>query len=506
MRDILTRRQFVVGALALGSSLTLTACAPKQKSFERPIQADVLVIGSGLAGMACSLSAAQGGADVVLIDKAPFLSSTFLTSKGNVSIAQVPENEADWCFASETPDTMDDFSARYRKLTEIGKVEAPYPDYARMRHLMEESCATISWAESLGVKFEKSFTKETVGTDTVKPDASAHSDVDPGLQVARIFAAELERLGVRTMLSTAAHELISDGESVVGAQVVGPDGPQELRANAVVMAIGGFAGSNEYLDKLVPAVNQRGFQFMGNAMNTGDGMTMASSIGAALYEDPWVIPFVIMPTRTLSSIDFHFRDLSDNGMEGGSTSPKLLVNARGERFVNEAAPVTELATTMTDAEAGPYYVLFDSSHANVAALIEKGLGTGDVFKADSVEALAKAAAMPALTETFAAYQQAAQSGADKRFGKPANKIALYGEGPYYLVAYVPSFVATMGGVKTDASCRAIRDDGTTIPGLYVIGEATHRFMYNRSFVRHCSNSSALTMGRLTGAMLAKTPA
>ncbi|MFR1639567.1 MAG: hypothetical protein ACLSVD_10600 [Eggerthellaceae bacterium] len=40
------------------------------------------------------------------------------------------------------------------------------------------------------------------------------------------------------------------------------------------------------------------------------------------------------------------------------------------------------------------------------------------------------------------------------------------------------------------------------PGLFAVGEATHRFMYNRSFVRHCSNSSALTMGRLTGAALA----
>ena len=78
----------------------------------------------------------------------------------------------------------------------------------------------------------------------------------------------------------------------------------------------------------------------------------------------------------------------------------------------------------------------------------------------------------------------------------------YGDGPFYLVKFVPSYVATMGGVKTDASCQALGENGSVIPGLFAVGEATHRFMYNRSFVRHCSNSSALTMGRLTGAALA----
>ncbi len=82
----------------------------------------------------------------------------------------------------------------------------------------------------------------------------------------------------------------------------------------------------------------------------------------------------------------------------------------------------------------------------------------------------------------------------------------YASGPYYLVSYVPSYVATMGGVKTNADCQAVRADESAITGLYVVGECTHRFMYNRTFVRHCSNSSALTMGRLTGKALAELSA
>ena len=389
MGSTFTRRQFVMGAMVLGGSLALTGCSPKPESKKQdgasgatePVQADIIVIGSGLAGSACSISAAQSGASVLLVDKAPFLTSTFLTSKGNVSIAQVPENKDEWCFESETPDTMDQFVSRYRNLTEIGKVDAPYPDYSRMQRMMEESCATIAWVEQLGITFEKSFTKEMVGTDTVKPDVSADPATEAGVQVANAFAAEFERLGVRTMLSTEAKELIMDGDTVVGVKVEGPDGAQELRAKAVVLATGGFGGSAEYCDQLVPAINEMGFQYLGNAMNTGDGMTMASAIGAALYEDPWVIPNVIMPTRTLTKADAGFKKLCDTGMEGAATSSKMLVDATGARFVNEAAPVTALATSMTDNQAGPYYVLFDSSNAEVVAVIEKGLSTGDVLKA-----------------------------------------------------------------------------------------------------------------------------
>lgn len=232
MGSTFTRRQFVMGAMVLGGSLALTGCSPKPESKKQDgasgatesVQADIIVIGSGLAGSACSISAAQNGASVLLVDKAPFLTSTFLTSKGNVSIAQVPENKDEWCFEPETPDTMDQFVSRYRNLTEIGKVDAPYPDYSRMQRMMEESCATIAWVEQLGITFEKSFTKEMVGTDTVKPDVSADPATEAGVQLANAFAAEFERLGVRTMLSTEAKELIMDGDAVVGVKVEGPDG------------------------------------------------------------------------------------------------------------------------------------------------------------------------------------------------------------------------------------------------------------------------------------------
>ena len=514
----LSRRAFCIGASILGASIALGGCASKTDTAETGStdeaatdpNADLIIIGAGLSGMACARSAAENGASVILIDKAPFAGSTFQTSMGNVSILQIADNEEFWQFQDGPEDTMNDFIARYTKATETGKVDAPYPDYDRVKALMAASCETIAWMEELGVDFQQSFTKEMVGTDTVKPDASNLSDTLPGAFVVEQMVHALDNLGVDLRLSTEALELITEGDAVVGVRV--DDGAEsELRAPVVVLATGGFGASEAYCDELVPTLNKIGFQYQGNAMNTGDGMTMAKAVDAALYEDCWVIPNVIVPARALTAVDPDFELLCDQSihgkaLEGGATATKLIVDATGERFINEALPPIALATTMADRDAAPYFALFDSSDGEVVAVLEKGVGTDGLLKADTIEALAETAQLPALPETFAAYQAAAESGADEAFGKTAEKLTAYASGPYYLVSYVPSYVATMGGVKTNADCQAVRADESAITGLYVVGECTHRFMYNRSFVRHCSNSSALTMGRLTGKALAELSA
>ena len=102
------------------------------------------------------------------------------------------------------------FLTRYRAATETGKVYAPYPDYDRVQAVMQASCETISWLEEIGVDFQQSFTKDQVGTDTVKPDVSAAAagQVGGALFVEKM-QAELENLGVNIMLSTEATEPVS---------------------------------------------------------------------------------------------------------------------------------------------------------------------------------------------------------------------------------------------------------------------------------------------------------
>ncbi len=509
---LLSRRKFCIGAAILGGSAALAGCSPSSQGQNEgsgateALNTDVVVVGAGIAGMSCARAAAEGGASVILVDKSPTVGLTFSTSRGNVSICQIEENEEYWQFVNDDMDTMDAFLERYKNTTEIGAVDAPYPDYDRVQLIMTESCKTVAWEEELGVEFEQSFTYKEVGTDTVIPDTSEDPDIVGGQFFNEKMQTKLEELGIQMMLGTEATELIVEDDVVVGVRV--NDGQSaDILAKAVVLATGGFGASNEYCDSLVPAINEIGFVYHGNPMNTGDAMTMAKAVDAAMYEDCWVIPNVISPSQTLCDFDSAFDGLCDSSMwgaslPGGATSTKILVNAAGERFVNEAAAAIQIATSMTDLNAGPYYVLYDSSDSDVIELLDSALDTGDIFKADTIEELVTASGCTSLSQTFDAYQAAAESGEDAY--KAAESIVAYEDGPFYLVKFVPSYVATMGGVKTDANCQAIREDESTIDGLYVIGEATHRFMYNRSFVRHCSNQCAMTMGRMTGETLANT--
>ena len=143
---------------------------------------------------------------------------------------------------------------------------------------------------------------------------------------------------------------------------------------------------------------------------------------------------------------------------------------------------------MADRDAAPYYVLFDGSDAEVTALLEKGLDTGDVIKAESVEQLAQDSGVAGLADTFATYQAAAAAGTDGEFNKKAENLVPYQEGPFYLVSYVPSYVATMGR----------REDRRELPGR------ARRRVGHRRPVRHRRDDAPLHV-RTTAASCATAP-
>ncbi len=130
----INRRSFCAGCCDSWRSFALAGCsgtASKQADEKKPkgeiIETDIAVIGSGLAGEACALAAAQNGAKVVLVEKSPSLGISFQTSKGNVSIYQGVENEEFWQFVSETTDTMDEFLARSKRQPRPAKSMHPTP-------------------------------------------------------------------------------------------------------------------------------------------------------------------------------------------------------------------------------------------------------------------------------------------------------------------------------------------------------------------------------------------
>lgn len=471
---------------------------------EEVLEADIIVVGSGISGMATALSALENGASVIVVEKQAALGRSFVTSFGNVMMAQVEENEE--FHKTESDDTLDKALERWDTITnQGGSEEIKYPDYDRIKEIIIESGETISWVEGLGVPFEPSFTKEERGADIVK--VVPEGEESGGTRLVETFIAKLEERGATVLSSTEATELIEEDGEVIGVRAQSKEMDYELKADSVVLATGGFGGSEDYVKELIPDIVDVGYQFTGTSVNTGDGMTMAKEIGAAMYEDGWIIPWPgkLLPSKTLTDINGEFRQLNAiSQLEGGFIDELMLVGNDGNRITNEAGSGVVVTADLIDGKKAPYYIVFDSSSEEVVSILESGLETEDVLKADSIDELAELSEMDNLAATFNNYQEMAETGEDTDFNKPAEMLKSYSEeGPYYLVRFVPDFVATMGGLKTTDEYQVIREDESPIEGLYAVGETAHRFLYNRGHFGNASNSASLTMGRLVGKSLAE---
>lgn len=487
-----------------GNVAALKVASNKTEKTKEALEADVVVVGSGLSGMSTAISALQNGAKVIVVEKQAALGRTFVTSYGNVMMAQVEENKE--YHKTESDDTLDQALARWEQMTnQGGNADIPYPNYDRVKEIIVGSGATIAWMEDLGIPYQLSFTKEQRGADIVKPVQVG--DQMAGLTVIETMSAKLKEYGATILTDTKATELIEQDGSVVGIKAVSNDKEYEIKAKSVVLATGGYGGSEDYVKELIPNIVNVGYQFSGTGANTGDGMTMAKEVGAAMYEDGWIIPSPgkLLPSKTLTDLNVDFKQLNAlSQLEGGVTDQLLLVNKDGNRMTNEAGQGVVMAADLIDGQQAPYYMLFDSSSKEVVSILETGLESGDIFKANTIEELAEISRMSDLVSTFNNYQQMAKAGKDTEFNKPAEILKAYADqGPYYLVKFVPDFVATMGGLKTTEECQVVKEDGTAIDGLYAVGEVAHRFLYNRAHFGNASNSASLTMGRLTGEMLAK---
>jgi succinate dehydrogenase/fumarate reductase flavoprotein subunit len=508
----ISRREFVAGAAVLAGTFMLVGCSTSAElpTFDEEGSGDnatfdVIVLGAGLAGLGAAGIAAQNGLKVAVIEKGSTLLSAFWPSRAGLAVVQIPENERLWLYETDVPDTKEAFLERWDKETFVGKRDVPYPDHDRMLNIMMENLGSIGWFENHGLPFEKHRDKNDPSgvTDCMRPVLPEGSDRTGAQLMGDVVDVLFSEKGATVMLETAGTDLVVRDGKVVGVEVEGASGRQILNAKAVVIATGGYAGSDSYRNDLIPEVDAAGCRFTGLAINTGDGITMATSIGAAMYEDGWIIPESLKVSQELSNTDTALDTLAfqNSGM---------LVNKEGKRFINETAGINALgascllAVTMIDNYQGPYFAFFDSSDAEVARTIELGLSTDHVFKGETIEELATSANMPTLVATFNTYQIAATGGNDAEFEKPADRMVSYAEtGPYYLVCFVPSYVATMGGVKTSPDFEVITADGEIIEGLYAAGEITHRFLYNRSFIAAASNACGLTMGRLVGEKLVK---
>lgn len=456
-------------------------------SKETELTTDIVIVGAGGTGLAAAASAFENGADVIVLEKLAMTGGSTALSGGGISAT-------DTKFQRELgiSDTKDSWMQLWKERQETSNPESIYPDYSRVDKFMDEAVKTTEWlADYVGLEYGS---VEGYGVDYVK---RLHFPAEvEGKKGGRAFIQSIENFvkknNIEIMTETKATELITNEKGdVVGVVAERKDGKVIIHAKKVILAAGGFAKSEELLERFAPMLAGTAELSAAAAGSTGDGIIMAEKVGAALYEDPWSI-----------GLSFGAKVDGTAGLAWDWT--KVLVNEKGERFINEETHYAIITNIVAQQETP--WLIMDSAEANAMTVesFEAALSSGEVVKADTFEDLAKAMGVneEVLSKTMADYNAGAKTGTDV-LGKNANFLVPMEKAPFYALKIYPKTMGTFGGVKTNENFQVLREDGTVINNLYAGGECANRVMYNQVYMSGSAVQFAATSGRISGAHAAQ---
>lgn len=443
------------------------ASAPSAEDEE--LTYDVVVVGGGAAGIGAAANAKDAGASVLLIEKQGRMGGNTVIS-GGLIYATGTSFQAEAGVEDSVEALVDYWYTRAE-----GNANRDF-----LTLVAEKSNETIEWLQEGGVVLGG---LSTSGISPVPRMLSAGAD---GSGFILPMTETIKNKGVDIRLETAAKTLITDESgAVVGVEAIAADGHKvTIHAKSVVLATGGFDGSQEKMRKYAPEYADE--FFYASAGNTGDAIDMALAVGADTVFKGGVIGLRgIRPTSFADPI---------NGLVW---MPYLMVNEKGERFVNESTDYPIIHTEL--AKQHHAYLIFDGTQAT-AEMFGDLFTEGYAFTAPTLEELADVTLVNKDTflATVARYNEL-KGQDDVDFGKAAAAMAGVGDGPYYAVRVRPATIGTMGGIKIDLDMHVLKAEGTAIPGLYAAGAcANGDFFYKEYPASGTSIQMCFTTGRIAG--------
>ena len=447
---------------------------------------DVVVVGGGAAGMAATVRLEQLGKNVILLEKASFLGGAISVSGGN----QVVMGSKLQAEAGVTDDSVDSMVEDFMKNGANLNVPELLNLYA------ENVGETTDWLnEDCGIAFDMEGGLHQLGEYSHNRELAY---VGGGAGFAASMREAVEKSGATVLLSTRAQSLNVEDGKVTGVTAQANEGTTYvITAENVILATGGYGASDTLLsDELASAL------YYGPSTSTGDGVIMATADG------------INAATRLME-----YGTIAGN--IAGWTMSAILVNAEGERVVNEKASNRTILEAELAQTGSELFLLMDSETFNVwktklaaAGLTEETIDgyvaangtTTPVFAhGDTLEEVAAAAGVNGenLVKTVERYNGFVAAGNDEDFGRSADYMTMaIGDGPYYLVEQKPRFATTMGGLVVNASLQVENTDGDVIPGLYAAGEVVGGVMGDDS-PSGANNGWALTAGKLAAEAIAE---
>ena len=466
------------------------------KAEDSTLDADIVVVGAGGAGMTAAITAASEGKSVVIVESQPMVGGNSVRATGGMNAGKtVYQDENEFGESAGVEKTLTAAAEKYadnETITALAKTVseqwAAYQanptgyfdsvelmeldtmiggkginDPALVETLCENSADAIDWLDEHGITLHS---VSSFGGASVKrihrPVNAEGKTVSVGSYMIPLLEENCQKAGVQILLNTTATKILTDANgAAVGIEATGSTGETvTVNAKSVVLASGGFGANLDMVVQYKPEL--KGFMTTNAAGIQGQGIEMATAIGADTVDMDQI---QIHPT-----VEANTAALITEGLRGDGA---VLINAEGQRFIDEVG-TRDVVSAAEIAQTGSYsWLVVDQAMADASSVIQGYIKKGYTVTGQTYEELAEAMGVDAaaFAETMDKWNGYVEAKNDPDFGRTSFANPL-NTAPYYAIKVTAGVHHTMGGLKINPNTEVLKADGSVIPGLFAAGEIT----------------------------------
>ena len=503
-----------------------TAVENDASAEDSTVDADVVVVGAGGAGMTAAITAAAEGKSVVILESQSMVGGNSVRATGGMNAGKtVYQDENEFGESAGVEKTLKTAAEKYadnETITALAKTVSEqwaayqanptgYFDSVELMELdtmiggkgvndpalVETLCANsadaIDWLGEQGITLNS---VSSAGGASVKrihrPVNEEGKVVSVGAYMVPLLEEDCQKAGVQMMLNTTATEILTDDNgAAVGIKATGASGETiTINAKAVILTSGGFGANMDMVVEYKPEL--KGFMTTNAPGILGQGIKMAQAIGADTVDMDQI---QIHPT-----VQYDSASLITEGLRGDGA---VLINSEGKRFIDEVG-TRDVVSAAEIAQPGSYsWLIIDQKMVDDSSVIQGYIKKGYTFEGKTYEELAEQIGVDgaALAETMNTWNGYVEAKNDPDFGRTsfANKLDT---APYYAIKVTAGVHHTMGGLKINTNTEVLNENGEIIPGLFAAGEVTGG-VHGANRLGGTAVSDFVVFGRIAGAAASK---